>query len=405
MAAVLVSVAGCEKHGTEWPEEEPEKPVKEGVYVLMEGNANASQNGEMYFIAPNSTAFPTFATDGDIYEKSNPGHKAGSYLEDMYIYDGRMYLVSQKGTDNGGDGQIVILNAETLKIEDVIETVNLGALDNHPQHIAVVNDKIYIQYAVSDMETHSGIRVFDLKTKKMASSDIEGTYGEFSKSGAAKARMLVSRGYVYASCGESLVIIDPATDRVVKRITFEGRQVKDVVKGRDANLYLAVSGTFEVSGSGWTATYTYTSKSKIVKMDHSGNILSEKEIDVYFPVMTYTPNVSMCASLTEDALYFAGGYDEDYYATDSFCRYDYATGTLTKTSISETTENVNGLMGYMAVDPWTNRLIVPIQGNVLASYDASTCELAEYDKANKTPVPFCAGVYSTKQFEATWLAR
>ena len=395
----LLAFVACDKNEG-GPTPDPEPAVKEGVYFLMEGNANSGQNGQIYFMAPNSTQLPIFATAGDVYEACNPGHQAGALLEDMYIADGKMYLLSQKGAVHGGDGQIVILNAETLKIEQVIEAVDLGE-DNHPQHIVVANNKIYMQYAVSPYETHSGIRVFDLTSRQLAAADIDGTYGEFSKSGAAKARMLVSRNRIYASCGESLVIIDPSTDQIVKRVSFEGRQVKDVVKGKDGNLYLAVSGTFEMSG----IEATYTSKSKIVKMDHSGNILSETEIGVDFPVMTYTSNVAMCASLNEDALYFAGEYDTDYYRTDSICRYDYTTGTLKKVSIENTTENFNGLSGYMAVDPWTNRLIVPIMGNVFATYNTTTMGLVEYDDDNRTPVSFCAGIYSTEQFKTAYLSK
>ena len=394
MAGALFVLAACDKGGSS-PDPDPEPAVKEGMYFLMEGNSFSGENGGIYFMAPNSAQFPAFAAEGDIYQAANPGHEAGALLEDMYIADGKMYLVAQTGAANGGDGQIMILNAETLKIEQIIESVELGD-DNHPQHIVVANNKIYMQYAVSTYETHSGIRVFDLGTMQTAAADIEGTYGEFSKSGAAKARMLLSRGRIYASCGESLVIIDPSTDQIVKRVSFEGRQVKDVVKGRDGNLYLAVSGTFQMEGG----AATYTSKSKIVKMDHSGNILSETEIDVNLPVVSYTPNVFMCASLTEDALYFAGEYE-----VDEICRYDYTTGTLKKVSIETTTENVNGLSGYMAVDPWSNRLIVPIMGNVFAAYNPTTLELVEYNEDNKTSIPYCAGIYSTEQFKKAYLSR
>ena len=404
LAGALFVLAACDKGGSSpEPEPEPEPAVKEGMYVLMEGNSFSGKNGAIYFMAPNSAQFPAFATEGDIYQAVNPGHEAGALLEDMYIADGKMYLIAQRGTANGGDGQIMILNAETLKIEQIIESVDLGD-DNHPQHIVVANNKIYMQYAVTSNETHSGIRVFDLGTMQTAAADIEGTYGEFSKSGAGKARMLLSRGRIYASCGESLVIIDPSTDQVVKRVSFEGRQVKDVVKGRDGNLYLAVSGTFEMAGG----QATYTSKSKIVKMDHSGNILSETEIDVNLPVASYTPNVFMCASLTEDALYFAGEYEYEfgyYFRVDEICRYDYTTGALKKVSIENTTENVNGLSGYMAVDPWSNRLIVPIMGDVFAAYNPTTLELVEYNDDNKTSVTFCAGVYSTEQFTKAYLSR
>lgn len=44
------------------------------------------------------------------------------------------------------------------------------------------------------MESHSGIRTVNLVSGVIATTDIPDTYGVFTKTGATKARMTVSRG-------------------------------------------------------------------------------------------------------------------------------------------------------------------------------------------------------------------
>ena len=147
--------------------------------------------------------------------------------------------------------------------------------DTWPQHLVVVSPtKAYVQYSESGMEATSGICALTLGDGSVeVGATVEGTFGAFSTEGAVKTRMVLSRGKLFAGCGHSLVIVDPATDAVEKRITYEGRQVKGVVKGADGNIYFALAGTYSGTSPNMG---TLTSDPMIVGIDHSGTVVSEK---------------------------------------------------------------------------------------------------------------------------------
>ena len=42
--------------------------------------------------------------------------------------------------------------------------------------------------------------------------------------------MIFSRGKVFAGRGNSVIVLDPATDAVIKTVTYENRQVKDLAR-------------------------------------------------------------------------------------------------------------------------------------------------------------------------------
>lgn len=404
---IAVAFVSCDNDSTTTPEPpappvpEREGPYKEGLFMLMEGSSTTT--GALMFLKYGIENLPVMAEVPDAYATVNTGHTIGTLPEDLYIVGETLYLLSQKGNTFGGDGQLVVADAYTLETKEIINNIDLGDPMNSPQHLVVVGDKAYIQYAVGELETHSGIRVYNLKTKTLSQSDISGTYGEFSKQGAIKGRMLVSRGKIYAACGENVVIIDPATDKVTKTLTYTGRQVKDIVKAFDNNLYMTISGTYTVDGFDVTSTST----SKIVGIDHSGNQLFEHELPagLDLPVQTWSPNTAMCASTSEDAIFFGGNYDSDYYRVNDIYKFSYKTKALTKVDLGTTAKAVNGLMGYMCVDPVSNRLIVPIQGNTFALFDAADMRFIEYDRKNRTTVNFCSGVYSTKMFASSQINR
>ena len=124
------------------------------------------------------------------------------------------------------------------------------------------------------------------------------TFGAFTSVGAIKTRMVYSRGKIYAGCGHSVVIINAESGTVEKRLTYEGRQVKGIVKGVDGNIYFALAGTYSGTSPNMG---TLTSDPMIVGIDHSGTVVSEKELSggVRFPIATWSPAIGMCASFTD----------------------------------------------------------------------------------------------------------
>lgn len=370
----------------------------EGTFVVTEGNMG-SQNGTVFYFDQYMQAHPS------VYEKANEGRTPGNVLQDMWLAGDRAVFLCQNGKGNGGDGQVVVCNAHTLKLEKAYDDLvfnrpegsnNVGC----PQHLAVVGDKAFIQYVDIALETNAGIRVFDLATGTLSSEDIEGSYGAFASEGALKGRMWVSRGMVVAGLAKAVLFIDPATGNILHRTDFGG-QVKGIVKGADGNFHVAVSGDFEGAPSYGAPT---PDGSRIVGLDHEGNILYTYDLPdgVRFPIATWQPSVSMCASFTQPYLYLVTG--EEFSAT-SASRFNYETRTLTQEFV--TLSGYNSIAGYMGVHPTSERLLVGQSVAYSSSSigifdpDAPAEPLAVFDYDEATP----AGVDFAYRFSETFIAK
>lgn len=140
---------------------------------------------------------------------ANGGAKVGNVLQDIYLYHGKIYMLTQNGPDRGGDGYMVICDAKTMKQERVFG--NESALADPgiwPQHLVVVDEEtVFVRYSTSDNETHAGIRIFNPKTDEL-SGDIPGTAGVFMTEGSMKMRMVYHDGKIFAPCGFDLVVLD-----------------------------------------------------------------------------------------------------------------------------------------------------------------------------------------------------
>ena len=226
-------------------------PYGDGTFIVVEGNMS-DQNGRLCFIDEKGN----YTTDA--YYKVNNSY-IGNVLQDIYIHNGKIYMITQNGDRLGGDGRLVIANAETLEKE---RAINDGGMEDEsiwPQHLVVIDDnKAYIRYSTSDMEQHSGIRILDIKAGTLSSEDIEGTYGDFTIKGSSKMRMVYTNEKVFAPCGHDLTVIDAKTDKIVKRIEFTS-QIKGIVKGHDGNIWMTIAGDF--TGGFYMPTYTSRNKS------------------------------------------------------------------------------------------------------------------------------------------------
>lgn len=319
-----------------------------GTFVVTEGNMS-NQNGTLFY-------FDQYMKEhASIYDNANSGHTPGNVLQDMWIADDRMVLLCQNGGSNGGDGQVVVCDAHTMKSDKIYNGLVFdrpagSGKAGCPQHVAVVGDKAFIQYVDVAMESNSGIRVFDLAAGTLSGDDVEGTYGTFAQAGALKGRMWASRGVIVAGLARAVVFIDPATEKVVHRVDFTG-QVKGIVKGADGNFHVAVSGDFE----GAPNAAGEPDGAKIVGLDHEGNTVYTYDLPegVKFPIATYQPSVNMCASFTKPELYLTTGTNFNTTAAD---RFDYETRTLTQGVVSF--GGYDSIYGYMGVHPTTGRLFV-----------------------------------------------
>lgn len=327
----------------EWGYADPE-----GTFIVVEGNMT-SENGTLIWFDSDMNMYES------VFEDANGGLEIGNVVQDMYIANDRIYLITQNGDSRGGAGRFVVCDAKTMKMEYALPLAffpenNSAGTHCWPQHIAVVSDsKAYIQWAESGMEATSGIRVMDLASRTISPTDIEGTFGAFTTEGATKGRMVYSRGKLFAGTGHSVAIIDTDTDEVEKKIEF-GAQVKGIVKAADNNIYVLLAR--EYSGTSPNAPGTFTTNTRIVGLDHAGNIVHDHYLpdEVDFPVATWSPKIQVCASFNEPYLYFT---DKNEFYFSSIARYNYETNETTTEFV-----RTDDIYGYLGIHPVTEELWV-----------------------------------------------
>lgn len=342
---------------------------KDGTFVVCEGNMT-SVNGMLVYYDKAGKEYR------EVFEQANGGLEIGNVVQDMFMANGKIYLLTQNGDRMGGAGRFVVCDARTMRMEfaDPLVFKTPEDKDTWPQHLVVVSaTKAYIQYSDSSMESTSGIVALTLgENSVQIGATLEGTFGAFTSVGAIKTRMVYSRGKIYAGCGHSVVIINAESGTVEKRLTYEGRQVKGIVKGVDGNIYFALAGTYSGTSPNMG---TLTSDPMIVGIDHSGTVVSEKELSggVRFPIATWSPAIGMCASFTDPYLYFV---DTDAFNATSATRYNYQTQTVDYKYLSGN-ETIYGIMGQ---HPTTNVLWVGKSSYVdsnIYTYDVSGTSASE----------------------------
>lgn len=391
----------------------------EGTFVLIEGNMT-SENGTIVYFDQHMRYHEK------VYEEIND-NEIGNVLQDMYMANGKIYFITQNGktssmgTTFNGDGRFVVCDAHTMKrlvARDMQFYANVdtstGATQSSkstlcwPQHIVVVSpEKAYIQYSTADNESHSGIRIVDLQTNIIRTSDIPGTFGVFTKTGATKARMIFSRGKVFAGRGNSVIVLDPATDAVIKTVTYENRQVKDLAKGYDGKIYAIFTGEF-TGNSGMTGAASFTKPAMIVALDANGEVVSETNLPEQIELRTGTasPTVQMCASFTQPHLYFIGKQDFSAYEA---MRYNYETGKVNWDYITADLDADHSggdiIYGYMGVHPTTEQLWVgksSYTNSRIHVYDVSRSDALEFSSFyQKKASP--AGVDFAYRFSDEWI--
>lgn len=201
-AASAAVLSGCTKapSDTEGSGDQPDKPVDmgymdpDGVLILNQGSRDL-ENSSITYIAPDGTI------EEDIYRKAN-GTAFGNEAYDLYIYNGKIYLLSNGLYTPGGeewDGILVIADAKTMKVEKAYKRNDLkfkrpeGSLDPNEwltldiplENIAVLDENnVFIQ---------DGQGAFLLDTETDELRIIEGSY-HFGNSGATIEEVASARG-------------------------------------------------------------------------------------------------------------------------------------------------------------------------------------------------------------------
>lgn len=107
-----------------------------GAFLLNEGNST-NETGTLTYIDTSKQ----FVLDS-AYIRVN-GTKLGNVCQDMTFANGKIYIISQNGPRNGGEGLLTIADAKTLEKHKVINDATLAK--DWPTHIAVVHSRIYLR--------------------------------------------------------------------------------------------------------------------------------------------------------------------------------------------------------------------------------------------------------------------
>ena len=107
-----------------------------GVFLLNEGSLKTETGSLTYLNAKHKVI-----VDNAFYRVN--GKKLGNICQDMAFANDKIYIISQNGKVNGGEGMLVIAEANSLKFLSEYTDEKLVALN--PSHIAVVGDKIYLR--------------------------------------------------------------------------------------------------------------------------------------------------------------------------------------------------------------------------------------------------------------------
>lgn len=324
----------------------------EGTFVLNEGNMS-SDNGSVIYITANGRLI-NYA-----YWRMN-GSELGNVGQDMFIADGKVYIISQNG---GNDGILVEADAKTLKCTDKFSKSDLSGL-SWPTHVAVVGRMAYIR-------DNAGVWSLDLDTRTL--TFIEGTKG------ALKNRMAVVGGKVFVPAKNSIFVFE--NGGLVETISLDDT-VTGVVKSDEAG-YLWVSCS--------------ASPAQIIKLA-AGDYTQEKHTLTAGGVASgwgATPGISAKG----DEIYFCNN-------TSTIYRHTFSTNTTeTLGDVKPNVANWGMIYNMPAVHPVTGEYYY----NTILGYGWSflTNDISVYDLSSGTPAMvadyqnythFPAGIFFTAAF-------
>lgn len=190
---------------------------KNGTFILNEGLMGTC--GSLIFISPEGNI------TGNAYFIEN-GKRLPGLTQDLFIYNNKMYIIAQQGTDASRYGSITILNAETLK-EEFYYSFPGESNFTSPTHVAVLGeDDIYIR------DERNGISVFHPSDSTITKID--------GSEGAHKNTMAAVNGKVFAAIrnAKSLAVIQKGKTNVTTTIKFDG-DVSGVIKSSDGKLWVS----------------------------------------------------------------------------------------------------------------------------------------------------------------------
>lgn len=185
-----------------------------GAFLLNEGN-RTNETGTITYVDVDKKVILDSA-----YIHVN-GTKLGNVCQDLTFANDKVYIISQNGQRNGGEGLLTIAKAGTLEKIKVFNDATLAK--EWPTHIAVIEDRIYLR-------ANDGIHV---GTENGGFKLIAGTEK------AQMLRMAVIGQRVFATTSDKKLLMIQG-DKVVKELLL-AEKATGLALADDGNLWVAIS--------------------------------------------------------------------------------------------------------------------------------------------------------------------
>ena len=185
-----------------------------GAFLLNEGN-RTNETGTITYVDVDKKVILDSA-----YIHVN-GTKLGNVCQDLTFANDKVYIISQNGQRNGGEGLLTIAKAGTLEKIKVFNDATLAK--EWPTHIAVIEDRIYLR-------ANDGIHV---GTENGGFKLIVGTEK------AQMLRMAVIGQRVFATTSDKKLLMIQG-DKVVKELLL-AEKATGLALADDGNLWVAIS--------------------------------------------------------------------------------------------------------------------------------------------------------------------
>ena len=276
LLSAFVLAAACS--GSDDPQEEEEQFVATsgGVLILNEGNYNAG-NATLSYYDPE-----TKSVENGVFQRAN-GRKLGDTGQSIVIHDGVAYIAVENS------GIIWGIDVETFKVVGQVEASS-GTQMINPRYVHVVNaDKAYVTDLYSPY-----VNIINPKTFTWTGAIAT---GQAASHGYSSTEEMAQVGkYVYTNCwsySNKILVVDTATDQMVREITLDSWQPKSMKADRNGKLWVITDGGYSTGDDSFGDNVPH-----LYRIDPAtGNVELDQALD------TDEANVQIEMNSTKDVMY------------------------------------------------------------------------------------------------------
>lgn len=314
----------------------------DGVFITNEGNFGAG-NGSVSFYA-----YAGDTVSNEIFQTVNM-RSLGDVAQSLTVHNNKAYIVIN------GSGKIEVVTRNDFKEYGVISDLS------SPRHfIAINNNKGYVSEWGDGMGT--SVKAIDLNTLTVTKTITVGTGPE---------HLIYHNGYVYvANSGgyisdNTISVIDPSTDEVVKTITLDADSPRDFAVDANNDLWVLCYGQILYNTDYSIASQT---ASKLIRINTSTN-----EVTQTITISETDHPTELEVSRNGNNLFYGGGYGfQGIYKL-----------SITDTSVPTTPIIDKSFYGF-TVNPETGNIFACDAGYFTANgtlyrYKADGTELGNYE--------------------------